>query len=80
LANGCPHNVEELMEDVICSIERIRQSPAKLRSCVKKSELPRFLARTIAFFMLVSGLRPGGPSGRQINITVPSGGQRATGR
>jgi transposase len=43
LANGCPHNVEELMEALIRSIERIRRSPAKLRGCIKQSELPPFL-------------------------------------
>lgn len=43
LANGCPHNVEELMDDLIHSIERIRRSPAKLRGCIRQSELPPFL-------------------------------------
>ena len=43
LANGCPHNRDELMRDVIRSIERIRHSPAKLRGCIQQSELPFFL-------------------------------------
>jgi transposase len=43
LANGCPHDVHELMDDVIRSIEKIRQSPAKLRGCILQSELPPFL-------------------------------------
>jgi hypothetical protein len=37
------HDVEELMEDVIRSIARIRKSPAKLRSWIKQSELRPFL-------------------------------------
>ncbi len=43
LANGCPHDVQELMDDLIRSIERIRKSPAKLRGCILQSELPPFL-------------------------------------
>ena len=43
LANSCPKNVEELMEDVIRSINRIRASPEKLRGCILQSELPVFL-------------------------------------
>ena len=43
LANGCPHNLEELMDDLIHSIESIRRSPAKLRGCIKQSELPPLL-------------------------------------
>jgi len=56
LANGCPHDIDELMnmKDVIRSIERIRKSPAKLRSCIKQSELPPFFALTIAFFLQIS--------------------------
>lgn len=51
LANGCPHNVEELMDDLVRSIERIRRSPAKLRGCIKQSKLPPFFALTVALFM-----------------------------
>jgi len=43
LANGCPHNVDELMRDLIRSIDRIRRSPTKLRGCIRQSELPPFL-------------------------------------
>jgi transposase len=43
LANGCPHHVEESMDDLVRSIESIRRSPAKLRGCIKQSELPSFL-------------------------------------
>ena len=43
LANGCPHDVHELMEDLIHSIDKIRKSPAKLRGCILQSELPPFL-------------------------------------
>ena len=43
LANSCPKNVDELMEDVIGSIERIKTSREKLRGCILQSELPSFL-------------------------------------
>jgi transposase len=43
LANGCPHDMEELMNDVIRSIDDIRGSPAKLRGCILQSDLPPFL-------------------------------------
>jgi transposase len=43
LANSCPDNADELMEDIIRSINSIRTSPAKLRGCVLQSELPSFL-------------------------------------
>lgn len=43
LANSCPKNVDELMEDVIGSIERLKTSREKLRGCVLQSELPSFL-------------------------------------
>ena len=43
LANSCPDDVEELMDDVIRSINGIRTSPAKLRGCIVQSELPSFL-------------------------------------
>jgi transposase len=42
LANGCPNDVEELVEDVIRSINGIRISTRKLRGCVVQSELPSF--------------------------------------
>ena len=40
LANSCPNDVNELMEDVLGSIEAIRDSPEKLRGCIAQSELP----------------------------------------
>ena len=43
LANSCPDNVEELMADIIRSIDGIRTSPPKLRGCITQSELPSFL-------------------------------------
>jgi transposase len=43
LANSCPKNVDELMEDILRSIERIKVSPNKLRGCILQSELPSFL-------------------------------------
>jgi transposase len=43
LANSCPHDVDELMEDIIRSINGIRTSPVKLRGCIVQSELPIFL-------------------------------------
>jgi transposase len=43
LANTCPHDVEELVEDVIRSINTIRTSPEKLRGCILQSALPSFL-------------------------------------
>jgi transposase len=43
LANSCPDDVDELLEDIMYSINRIRISPAKLRGCIVQSELPSFL-------------------------------------
>jgi len=43
LANGRPDDRDELMDDLIRSIESIRRSPAKLRGCILQSELPSFL-------------------------------------
>ena len=40
LANSCPRDVDELMEDILGSIEAIRRSPEKLRGCITHSELP----------------------------------------
>jgi transposase len=44
LANGCPLDVDELMDAVIRSINRIRTSPEKLRGCILQSDLPNFLS------------------------------------
>src|ERR1700720_4129800 len=43
LANSCPDHVDELMEDIIRSINGIRRSPKKLRGCIVQSDLPIFL-------------------------------------
>jgi len=43
LANSCPNDVEELMKDILGSIEAIRNSAEKLRGCVAQSELPFYL-------------------------------------
>src|SRR5437588_1153513 len=43
LANSCPDDVVELMEDVMRSINSLRTSPAKLRGCIVQSDLPSFL-------------------------------------
>jgi len=43
LANSCPRDVDELMEDILRSIDRVRSSPEKLRGCILQSELPPFL-------------------------------------
>jgi transposase len=43
LANGRPYDVDELMEDVIRTMESIRRSRTKLRGCILQSELPLFL-------------------------------------
>jgi transposase len=44
LANGCPLDVDELMDNVIRSINGIRNSPDKLRGCIFQSDLPHFLS------------------------------------
>jgi len=43
LANSCPNDLEELVEDVIHSINGIRNSGHKLRGCIVQSALPSFL-------------------------------------
>ena len=43
LANSCPTNLEELVQDVIHSINAVRDSPENLRGCIARSELPFFL-------------------------------------
>jgi putative transposase len=39
LANSCPNDVDELMEDILGSINGIRNSQQKLRGCIALSEL-----------------------------------------
>jgi putative transposase len=51
LANSCPNDVDELMENILGSIEAIRNSPQKLRGCIAQSELPFSLRYIIALFM-----------------------------
>lgn len=43
LANSCPRDLDELMEDILRSINGIRSSPEKLRGCILQSELPSVL-------------------------------------
>jgi hypothetical protein len=43
LANRCPNDLEELVENVIESINGIRNSTPKLRGYIVQSELPSFL-------------------------------------
>jgi transposase len=59
LANSCPDDLEELVADVIGSINDIRSSSQKLRGCIVQSDLPSFLRWSIALFMQISigGLR-----------------------
>ena len=44
LANGCPLDVNELMDDILRSINGLRTSAEKLRGCILQSDLPRFLS------------------------------------
>jgi len=44
LANGSPLDTDDLMDDVIASINGIRTSPEKLRGCILQSDLPKFLS------------------------------------
>ena len=39
LANSFPNDVDELMEDILGSIDGIRNSQQKLRGCIAQSEL-----------------------------------------
>jgi transposase len=43
LANSCPKDVDELMKDILGSIDEIRNSQDKLRGCIVQSELTIFL-------------------------------------
>jgi transposase len=44
LANGCPFDVNQLMEALIASINKTRRSREKLRGCILQSDLPHFLS------------------------------------
>jgi transposase len=43
LANSFPKDIDELMEDIIRSINDIARSQKKLQGCIEQSELPSFL-------------------------------------
>ncbi len=43
LANTSPWNLDQLIEEVIASLENIRSSPKRLRGCILQSQLPHFL-------------------------------------
>lgn len=43
LTNTCPLNADQLIQDVIDSMEQIRSAPRKLRGCIVQSQLPSFL-------------------------------------
>ena len=43
LANSCPQDIDELMEDIIRTINGIGRSKKKLRACIEQSEMPSFL-------------------------------------
>jgi transposase len=43
LANSCPKDIDELMDDVIRSIDGVKWAQKKLRSCIEKSDMPSFL-------------------------------------
>jgi transposase len=43
LANSCPKDVDELMEDIIRSMNKIGKSHSKLLGCIEGTELPSFL-------------------------------------
>ena len=44
LANDCPLDRDQLLNHVIRSINSVRNSPAKLRGCIRESDLPNFLS------------------------------------
>lgn len=43
MANGRPDDVEELISDLVDSMEGLRHSQKKLRGCISQSDLPPFL-------------------------------------
>lgn len=42
LANSCPHDMEELVDDIERSINAIAAAPERLRACILQSGLPPF--------------------------------------
>jgi len=57
LANSCPEDVDELMEDILRSIDGIRASPEKLRGCITQSEYLMFLP--LAYCILYAEINSG---------------------
>lgn len=49
-AQGCPNDVDELMDDLIRSIDAIRSSPRKLRGCIPPIRASLSFALAIAVF------------------------------
>ena len=43
LANGCPNNLTDVIEDLLDGLYSLRSSPPTLRSCIHRSELTLFL-------------------------------------
>jgi transposase len=43
IANTCPHNRQELLDDIMTSLNAIKRSKRKLRGCIQQSDLPPFL-------------------------------------
>jgi len=43
LANTCPLDLDQLLQDVLDCLEHVRSSPPNLRACIVQSELPYFL-------------------------------------
>ena len=62
LANSCPNDVGELVEDVIGTINAIRTSTQKLRGCILQSGLPLFCTRLLHCLCRNQGLAGGGGS------------------
>src|SRR5207302_8755505 len=46
---AAPKDIDELMDDIIGSINGIRRSPRKLRACIEQSELPSFCAKSLHY-------------------------------
>jgi transposase len=51
LANSCPTDIDELMEDIIRSINGVKRSQKNLQDCIEKSELPAFLRCVITLLI-----------------------------
>ena len=44
LANGCPDDLAELLADLVGALAALKDAQPTLRSCIHRSELPRFLS------------------------------------